>query len=277
MDFLNSDSDDDDDNNAIDNSTVDSLILQRPRNCGILSFHNGTEESMLLYIYKNSVKNDVTSILNAIDNFCWSRHWMMHLGPEKSVFLIDILNKMNNDIKKPMIMIEIGYYCGYSSILLGKYLNENGHLFCIESNEKCVQWTKQLIKWAGLENKVTVIHMDVSNEDELFKRLKTDITDTIDLLFIDHEKSRYLTDLIAFERSGLMTKGTIVVADNILSLGIPLSDYIDHVKDENGLYISSETKTASLEYSRANNTIKTVEVDGSDISLDDGIEISIFK
>jgi predicted O-methyltransferase YrrM len=119
--------------------------------------------------------------------------------------------------------------------------------------------------------------MDVSNEDELFKRLKTDITDTIDLLFIDHEKSRYLTDLIAFERSGLMTKGTIVVADNILSLGIPLSDYIDHVKDENGLYISSETKTASLEYSRANNTIKTVEVDGSDISLDDGIEISIFK
>lgn len=173
-------------------------------------------------------------------------------------------------------MIEIGSYCGYSSILLGNFLN-GGHLFCIESNEKCVQWTNQLISYAGLENNITVIHMDVSNEDELFKRLKTDIKDTIDLLFIDHEKSRYLTDLLAFEKSGLMTTGTIVVADNILSLGIPLNDYIDHVKDKDGLYSESVTKVASLEYSRANNEKKSIEVDGSHISLDDGIEISIYK
>lgn len=240
---------------------------------------------MLLHVYNNSTKNDINSILNAIDNFCWSRHWMMHLGNEKSLYISDLLNNNiinNNDIIKP-IMIEIGSYCGYSSILLGKYLKDDGHLWCIECNEKCVNYTKKLIDYAGLENKITVIHMDVSNDNELFRILKNDIYNkyksdcTIDLLFIDHEKSRYLTDLLAFERSGLMKKGTVVIADNVLSLGIPLDDYLNHVKDKNGLYCFSETRYASLEYSRVGNSKKTETLDGIDIPLDDGIEISIFK
>ena len=279
MDFLDDDDDDDDDNNN-DNS-INTLLIQRPKNSGILSFHNGTEEAMLLYVYNNSNKNDIISILQAIDKFCWSRHWMMHLGSEKSLYLIDILSNMNND--KPVIMIEIGSYCGYSSLILGKYLNNDGHLWCIECNEKCVNWTTKLIEYAGLENKITVLHMDVSKDVELFKTLKDNIYDkyktnsAIDLLFIDHEKSRYLTDLKAFEMSGLMKEGTIVVADNVLSLGIPLDDYLNHVKDKNGKYLSSETKYASLEYSRADSNKKTENVDGSDVPLDDGIEISIYK
>lgn len=288
MDFLNNDDDGDDDNTTM---SIENLLKQRPKNCGILSFHNGIEDSMLLHVYNNSVKNDVTSILNAIDMFCWSRHWMMHSGPEKGKYLIDILKNLNNDIKenRPIIMVEIGSYCGYSSILLGSYLNNKGHLFCIEANEKCVNWSKKLIAYAGLENKITVLHLDVSNEIELFKRLKKDISNIdnnddddencdcfIDLLFIDHEKSRYLSDLLAFEKSGLIKQGTIVVADNVLSLGIPLNDYLNHVKDENGLYVS-ETKYASLEYSRFDNSISTINVDGSEISLDDAIEFSICK
>ena len=139
-----------------------------------------------------------------------------------------------------------------------------------------------------MENKITVLHLDVSNEIELFQRLKKDINNInnidnetnndclIDLLFIDHEKSRYLTDLLAFEKNGLIKKGTVVVADNVLSLGIPLDDYLNYVKNNNGLYVS-ETKYSSLEYSRFDNSLSTINIDGSTISLDDAIEFSICK
>jgi len=125
MDFLDNEDDDNDNDDDINNMNIENLLKKRSKSCGVLAFHNGIEDSLLLYVYNNSIRNDVTSILNAIDKFCWSRHWMMHLGPEKSIYLIDILKNLNNDIKenRPMIMIEIGSYCGYSSILLGqKYI-----------------------------------------------------------------------------------------------------------------------------------------------------------
>jgi hypothetical protein len=46
---------------------------------------------------------------------------------------------------------------------------------------------------------------------------------SIDLLLIDHEKSKYLCDLLEIERRGLLCAGSVVVADNVLSFGCPLT------------------------------------------------------
>lgn len=52
----------------------------RPPTCGVLAFHNGTEEAMLLYVERTATKNDPRTILAAIDKFCYTRHWMMNIG-----------------------------------------------------------------------------------------------------------------------------------------------------------------------------------------------------
>jgi hypothetical protein len=52
----------------------------------------------------------------------------------------------------------------------------------------------------------------------------------VDLLFIDHEKSQYLSDLQIIESHQLLQPGSVVVADNVLSFGRPLQAYLDHVR-----------------------------------------------
>ena len=58
---------------------------------GICCFHPNTEASLLAHVRNNlqTKDNDIDieqradDVLNAIDTFCMSRHWMMHIGPEK--------------------------------------------------------------------------------------------------------------------------------------------------------------------------------------------------
>jgi hypothetical protein len=51
------------------------LLQARPQSCGLLAFHNGTEESLLLYVQRNATRGDPLSVLKAVDVFCYSRHW----------------------------------------------------------------------------------------------------------------------------------------------------------------------------------------------------------
>ena len=49
---------------------------------------------------------------------------------------------------------------------------------------------------------------------------------TLDMVFIDHEKSSYVTDLQKIEDSGILHKGSVVFADNVLTSSPEFSKYI---------------------------------------------------
>lgn len=85
MDFL---SDSDSDEVAVEREALMDLsdelcrahaLKLRPVGSGVLSFHTGIEEAMLLYVERVAVSGDPSSVLLAVDNFCYSRHWMMHV------------------------------------------------------------------------------------------------------------------------------------------------------------------------------------------------------
>ena len=71
---------------------------------------------------------------------------------------------------------------------------------------------------------------------------------TIDFLFIDHDKDSYKSDLCKLEDSGMIRRGTKVVADNVLFAGI--DDYMKYVQQrkEEGI-VSTRTITCHVEYS----------------------------
>lgn len=58
----------------------------RPSSCGVLAFHRGTEQAMLLHVQRSLKRQRETSpdsqlaVLRSIDDFCHRRHWMMHMG-----------------------------------------------------------------------------------------------------------------------------------------------------------------------------------------------------
>jgi len=150
-------------------SEDDGEVVRAEAN-GVMQFHNGTEEAMLVYL-KNKLNDElcvnIRAITSAIDEFCTIRHWMMHIGPTKSGILLDALRSTQkwNDTRHSMLCLELGSYCGYSSILIADELRKrdlslslrlassvevsgdtttaspriHSRLICIEPDAKCLQ------------------------------------------------------------------------------------------------------------------------------------------
>lgn len=77
------------------------------------------------------------------------------------------------------------------------------------------------MEWAGLSSQVEVL---VGEGGKRVMDVKAMVGGAADLIFLDHCKPCYLPDLIAMEEAGLVAKGTVVVADNVVYPGAP--DYL---------------------------------------------------
>ena len=68
-----------------DDANDDAAAAERTRDAenGIMAFHQGTEESMVLFVEKTAPQGDAAAVLAAVDDFCYTKHWMMHVGDVK--------------------------------------------------------------------------------------------------------------------------------------------------------------------------------------------------
>lgn len=247
MDFIEDDSDEENDSGSNSMTITELDVCARPSSCGTGAFHEGTEEAMLIYVNGHATKGDPESVLRAVDKYCYSRHWMMHIGDVKGVELDFVVNKV---LKKnsPHIVVELGTYCGYSIVRMGRYLSPDDMIICIDNCARALQWTQKLVEFA--EIKATVVYL-CGTATQVLEQVKQACSvkgKGIDLLFIDHDKAQYLNDLLVFEESGLLVSGSTVLADNVLSFGVPKQDYLDHVRSSH-FYASSQLIESTLEYS----------------------------
>ena len=195
-------------------STTRTVNPKRSEDCGVLSYHHGTEDSMLAHV-TNAVADLVlppsakdsspsakdgspewegspsewegsaadlasAAVLAAVDEFCQSRHWMMHVGPEKgrviTQVLRDAIRKRDSDSGRTFVCIELGTYCGYSSVLLGRTLREEAaavavagegatnlqcQLYTVEVNPAYFKISRELIRLARLEDTITLVEIPV--------------------------------------------------------------------------------------------------------------------
>ncbi len=292
-----------------DKKTKSGDEAKRAPDCGVCSQLNA-EKSLLIHVQNelSSLDHDdnhssnindscITNlVLSIIDDFCYKRAWMMHLGPHKSKILnLTLKTKIQDFIKTRNLAIssyvnkdssqakgrrifncvELGTYCGYSSISIAKSLHEfakiytaiDFHLFTIELNPSFVKLSQELIDICKLSTHITILENEFMIDgsvgdvalllkDGMNKRYNTpqygDDDDhshlRIDFLFIDHDKDSYLSDLQTLERSGLIQEGTVVVADNVIFAQI--NDYISYMKELHGKGIVVTTTVESVvEYS----------------------------
>ncbi len=271
-------SDDEDDQQPSSTSTSytstipssSTLPVNRPQNNGVLAFHNGTEEALLLYVSQHATRGNPTSVLQAVDRYCYERHWMMHMGEEKSRIVVEVLTNTlathrTSSTTASFVVVELGSYCGYSAVTMAQYLSpsQHEHLYCIEVNINCVQWTRRLIDFAGLSDRVTVIHAGAQQCNQWKAQLTRP---SIDLLFIDHDKKAYYDDLKIIEQEGLLVSGSIVIADNVLCFHAPLTNYLNHVRDTTR-YVSSKLYEGFLEYTTEEDRKNSAYVDGMEVSI----------
>lgn len=110
-------------------------------------------------------------------------------------------------ISQPKKIVEIGTYLGYSALIMAESAPEDSKIYSFEKDSEYATLAKQFIKKAGYVHKVKIIAGDALDNLSLIE------SEPFDLLFIDANKSGYLSYLDWAERNGRV--GSIIVADNI--------------------------------------------------------------
>jgi catechol O-methyltransferase len=147
----------------------------------------------------------------------------MNVGEDKGRIVTDLIHDA-----KPEIMLELGGYCGYSTILFADAQRAAGgqRYYSLERSPKFAKVIETLVEIAGLSDFVEMV-VGPSNEGI---RILHDAgkVKKIDMMFLDHYKPAYTTDLKLCESLGLIQKGTILAADNVIKPGNP--PYLEYVR-----------------------------------------------
>lgn len=147
----------------------------------------------------------------------------MNVGDDKGRIVADLIAEV-----QPQVMVELGGYVGYSALLFGDAVRKAGgkRYYSLERNPEFAAVIMSLVDLAGLSDVVKVV---VGSSAESIKRLHAQgILDHIDLMFLDHWKPAYTTDLKLCEHLKLVAPGTVLAADNVIKPGNP--PYLEYVR-----------------------------------------------
>jgi catechol O-methyltransferase len=139
-------------------------------------------------------------MLRRIDAFCWGEERMMHVGDEKGAVLDAAVRSVTGHN-----CLELGTYCGYSALRIGRLLPEAGRLVSVDRRVQPL--ARRLLAQCQMEKKVELKEGEVT---EVLKHLTT----PFDLVFMDHGKQQYISDLQLLETLNLIPTAVIVI-DNV--------------------------------------------------------------
>ncbi|KAG4434850.1 hypothetical protein IFR05_009668 [Cadophora sp. M221] len=217
--------------------------LKKPIETGIES-HDGREQALLASILNSltlpKLKNSPSALLAAMDEFSSTHDFLISIGPHKASILSSLIEK-----EKPNVLVEIGGYLGYSAILFADAMRrardsrpvseterrQQLRLWSIEISEEFGEIARQFIELAGLSDIVTVV---VGTANVVLKNLKDEgKLGGVGMLFLDHVEKLYVEDFKVVEELGLLKKGAVVVADNVVRPGAP--EYREFVRGHSRL------------------------------------------
>lgn len=192
-----------------------------------MQFDDGREIELLHFVYGREdleeLRNSPTRVLAAIDDYGRTKKFLMNVGEDKGRIVSELIAEV-----KPQTMVELGGYVGYSCILFGDAVRKAGgkRYFSLERNPEFAAVISSLVDLAGLGDIVKVV---VGSSDASIQRLhSTGVLKQIDLMFLDHYKPAYTTDLKLCEELKLVKPGSVLAADNVIKPGNP--PYLEYVR-----------------------------------------------
>ena len=159
---------------------------------------------------------DAPSILKGIERLA-NRQDLPIIGPEKGKVLVDVLKRY-----RPKRVLEIGTLVGYSSILMGQNLPEDGTITTIEIDRNMAALARDHFKEAGLSERITLL---IGPALEVIPKLPG----PFDMLFLDAAKDEYYRYLKAAEPK--LAEHAVVVADNVKMFEDKLHEFLDYVRN----------------------------------------------
>ncbi len=147
------------------------------------------------------------------------------IGAEKAAFLEQLVRD-----KRPCRAIEVGVMTGYTTIVIAKNLPSGCHLLGIEISEDMARQAEANLARSGFGKTVMVIRGDAR------ERL-ADATGTFDLVFLDAQKSQYLSYLKKLEPK--LNPGAVIVANGVAQFRRESLGYLDYVRKSDRYQSSS--------------------------------------
>ena len=108
---------------------------------------------------------------------------------------------------KPLNVLEIGTYTGYSTLCIAKGLNPAGMIHTIDKNEELLQIQNKYFEKSGLRNQIKQYTGDAL---AIIPKLKFDF----DMVFLDADKENYVNYLELI--SPILKPGGVLLTDNVL-------------------------------------------------------------
>ncbi|XP_018873950.1 catechol O-methyltransferase isoform X2 [Gorilla gorilla gorilla] len=177
------------------------------------------EQRILNHVLQHAEPGNAQSVLEAIDTYCEQKEWAMNVGDKKGKIVDAVIQE-----HQPSVLLELGAYCGYSAVRMARLLSPGARLITIEINPDCAAITQRMVDFAGVQDKVTLV---VGASQDIIPQLKKKYdVDTLDMVFLDHWKDRYLPDtlLLEVQWSGVFQSADVFcIPDDQIGLLSPLA------------------------------------------------------
>ena len=152
------------------------------------------------------------------------------------------LLKMIVEMIRPVSVLEIGTFSGYSAIAMAEGLPEGGRLYTFEINDEMEDFTRPWIEGSPVADKIAFIIGDAIKEAPL-------LGITFDMAFIDGDKRNYRECYEMVLR--ILRPGGFIVADNTLWDGHVVDHAYDHDQQTQGIedfndFIAQDTRVEKV-------------------------------
>jgi catechol O-methyltransferase len=163
----------------------------------------------LRHVISSSTEGDPDSVTAAMDTY-----WDTYFNGEGTAEWNLRGEALDQAIaaKSPKTAMEIGTYCGYTAVRMGKFIPDGGKLISVEIDPLYAAIATKMVEHAGLRDKVFVEIGSVKSRLSSIKS-KHSLSSPIDAVLLDHDVNDYLSDLRLMEGEGLISKGTVVLCD----------------------------------------------------------------
>jgi len=187
-------------------SNVSASVTTPP--AAIANFHELRERSLLRHVIANSEEGNPESVLHAMDEF-WGTYFNGKGSEEWALrsSALDVAMKTT----QPGLCMELGTYCGYTAVRIGRLLPKGTHLVSVEIEPLFAAIASKVVEHAGLRDVVSVEIGSVLERLPAIQRKHGD--GPLTTLLLDHKVSEFLPDLRFLEEKAFIDKHTKVLCD----------------------------------------------------------------
>jgi caffeoyl-CoA O-methyltransferase len=167
--------------------------------------------------YAERFTSDESDVLRELREHCYAHYEDSSM---LSGFVQGRILSMFSRMIKPLVVLEIGTYLGYSALCFAEGLANGGKVITLDVNEETNRVARSFVERTEYRDR---IEFHLGNAVEIIPALP----ESFDLVFIDADKPNYSNYYnLVFDR---VTPGGFIIADNVLWSGKVLEDE----KDEN--------------------------------------------